>query len=871
MDKSVAMSLKIVGFLLILTSAWAPIYTITFDSTTTEPEPIILVGSQSITGVLHNVYYENNLAFVVDSDTGLNIVNVTDATTPEIIGTYNIANGANGIFVKDNYAYIADTVTGLQIVNITDPTSPTQVGTYSITGGATDVFVSGNYTYIVDSTIGFQILNISDPTTPTQEGVFSISGEINGLIVKDEFAYIVDSVTGLRILNITDATLPSLVATFDVNEPAYDVAVLGSYAYIVGENIGIQVVNISNPQSPVLTSSYQIEGNVNGIHIENEHAYIVDSTIGIQIVSIINPEELTIVGSQEIIGEIYGIFVKDGYAYVVGSDLEIFRVRPRSQYDSSGTLVRIFGFKIDYKMLTYSSANNLAQERFLEAEIPSSVVILAAALWFILIFAVVAVVLGQVFQSGGFKSRGTFADIAAGILLLMALVIAILSMSRTMAIAAERYQALVTGQTATSTAPITFNPNDSTPSYFDIGLTGLVGPGFYIFTIGILMMVTGIFLPVNWQQTTSSKMSRRIGDTGVLRWVKNIASLRLTTYVTRRLLTLIPLFIAICVMTFVMVNGMGDPVALLLLGKQRVTEQDRINLTKKLGLDQPVYVQFVSWFYNLIRGDMGISFQSGQSINNLIGGLIWETLKLQLASFALALIISIPLGVLAAKNQNTWIDSAASSFALLGLSMPIFVFGLLLIYIFSGYGLGWFPAAKAHRIPAPTPVFSQTNWQLFWSGQWGGIGGFWNNVGVRLGDSLLHMALPTITLTFAFLALYTRLVRSTMLEVLRQDYVLSARANGLSERTITWKHAFRNVLIPVVTYIGLFMATALAGAPITETLFTWPGLGFKYVGAVLLLDFPMVLGTTAVLTLLILLGNLITDVAYVAVDPRIEL
>ena len=553
------------------------------------------------------------------------------------------------------------------------------------------------------------------------------------------------------------------------------------------------------------------------------------------------------------------------------TDIAIIPENPTEIYSNNGTLVRIFGFKIDYKMLTYSSQFNLTQERYLEAETPSSVVVLAAALWFTLVFALAAVVLGQVFQSGGFKSRGTFADIAAGILLLLALVVAILTMSRSMAIAAERYQALITGQTALSSVPVTFNPNDSTPAFFDIGLTGVIGPGFYIFTIGILMMATGIFLPVNWQQATGSRMSKRASETGVIRWIKNIASLRLTTYVARRLLTLIPLFIAICVMTFVMVQGMGDPVALLLLGKQRVTEIDRINLTRKLGLDQPIYVQFVTWFYNFIRGDMGVSFQSGQSINTLIGGLIWETLKLQLTAFVLALLISIPLGVLAAKNQNTWIDSAASAFALLGLSMPIFVFGLLLIYIFSGYGLGWFPAAKAHRIPTPTPVFSSTNWQLFWSGQWGGTGGFWNNVGVRLGDSLLHMALPTITLTFAFLALYTRLVRSTMLEVLRQDYILSARANGLSERTITWKHAFRNVLIPVVTFVGLFMATALAGAPITETLFTWPGLGFKYVAAVIMLDFPMVLGTTAILTLLILLGNLITDVAYVAVDPRIEL
>ena len=141
----------------------------------------------------------------------------------------------------------------------------------------------------------------------------------------------------------------------------------------------------------------------------------------------------------------------------------------------------------------------------------------------------------------------------------------------------------------------------------------------------------------------------------------------------------------------------------------------------------------------------------------------------------------------------------------------------------------------------------------------------------RTVDSLLHMTLPTIALTFASLALYTRLVRSTMLEVLRQDYILAARANGLSERVITWKHAFRNVLIPVVTYVGLFLASALAGAPITETLFTWPGLGYRYVVAVNNLDFPMILGTTAVLTILILIGNLVTDIAYVAVDPRIEL
>ena len=543
---------------------------------------------------------------------------------------------------------------------------------------------------------------------------------------------------------------------------------------------------------------------------------------------------------------------------------------PANLVGNNGTLVRVLGFRIEYKVLTFSSTTNKTSAFLQSSEIPSSIVILSAAVWFILIFAILATVLGQVFQSGGFKSRGTIADIAAAILFLCGLIAAIISMNRTIFIAAERYQAAVTGQTASTINlnPITFNPNDETPSYYNIGLAGSLSPGFYIFIIGILMLVTGIFLPVDWEKPTGSEMGRRLGENTVVRWIKTVAGLRLTTYITRRLLTLIPLFIAICVMTFVMVSGMGDPVALMLLGKQRATEQDRINLTRKLGLDQPVYVQFVMWFYNLIQGDMGNSFTSGQPINSIIGGLVWETLKLQLAAFVIALITSIPLGVIAAKNQNTWIDSSASAFALLAQSMPIFVFGLLLIYIFSGYGLGWFPAAKAHKVPSPTPVFSSETAGLFFSGQ---MGAWWASVSERLLDSIMHMVLPTITLAFNFMALYTRLVRSSMLEVLRQDFILAARANGLSERVVTWKHAFRNTLIPVVTYVGLFLATALAGAPITETLFTWPGLGYKYVVAIGFLDFPMILGTTAILTILILIGNLITDIVYVAVDPRIEL
>ncbi len=525
-------------------------------------------------------------------------------------------------------------------------------------------------------------------------------------------------------------------------------------------------------------------------------------------------------------------------------------------------LISIFGTKVDYRSISYDySSNSTVVSPVLQ--VPSTIVLLSASLWFLLISAVLAIGLGQVFQSGGVKSRGNFTDILSALLLLSSLIVLIISINRTFVYVASEYSSQMSGHIATHTASVTFNPNDKNPSYFNIDLSGKLTAMFYVYVIGVLVTLTGLFLPVDWTEPLQGRFTEKVLKSKPLDFIKKLATMRLTIYILRRLLTLIPLFIAIMIMTFAMVSGLGDPVALLLLGKINVTEQDKINLTRSLGLDKPVYARFIIWFYNFLHGNLGESYRGGRSINKMIGELVWETLKLQLASFILALLIAIPLGVVAAKNQNTWIDSTASTIALLGLSMPIFVFGLMLIYIFGGYGLGWLPSAKAHSVP-----IISVNWAALKAGDWAT---WWQTLIGRTTDSLLHMILPTIALTFASLATYTRLVRTTMLEVLRQDYILAARANGLSERVITWKHAWRNVLIPIVTYAGLFLASALAGAPITETLFTWPGLGYRYVVAVGLLDFPMILGDTAILTILILIGNLITDIVYVAVDPRIEL
>ncbi|MCG3217981.1 MAG: ABC transporter permease [Candidatus Heimdallarchaeota archaeon] len=351
------------------------------------------------------------------------------------------------------------------------------------------------------------------------------------------------------------------------------------------------------------------------------------------------------------------------------------------------------------------------------------------------------------------------------------------------------------------------------------------------------------------------------------REIRSLFGSRMFIFVSRRLIAMIPIFLGVAILTFTLMNFIGNPIDLLFLRNKYDNTAAKNAAIIKFGLDKPPVERFFVWIRNFMMGDLGDSFKRGYSVNIIIDELAWETVKLQFVSFFFALIIAIPLGVLAARNHGTEIDSLVSSIALLGLSMPIFVTGITLIMIFGGTGLNWFPAARAHTpdvnlpdddymglITSGTPFLALRNWSI------------------RMWDSIEHMVLPTITLTFAFMATYTRLVRTSMLEVLRQDYITAARANGIPERTVIWKHAFRNCLIPVVTFIGLFVAFSLAGAPITETVFSWPGLGKYYVKAALVdLDYPVIMGITLLLTVLTLFANLITDISYVFLDPRLEL
>ncbi len=322
----------------------------------------------------------------------------------------------------------------------------------------------------------------------------------------------------------------------------------------------------------------------------------------------------------------------------------------------------------------------------------------------------------------------------------------------------------------------------------------------------------------------------------------------LARYIIRRLMYLIPLFFGILVLVFVASRLAGDPVQLMTGLNPRITPEARQRLTEYYGLDQPVYIQFFKYLWELLQGDLGNSYalRGGTPVTTIIGDYAWETSKLQLFSLFLSLLIAIPVGVLSARRQYSKLDVSVTTVSLLGTCIPIFYMGIVGILVFSYY-LGWFPPYGAHTL-LPERYF-MGNYTL---------------------DELWHLILPGLILTFATLAPVVLLVRSSMLEVLRQDYILAARAGGLSERTVIYKHALRNALIPVVTYVGLFFGGMLAGAPITETVFNWPGVGRLYVEAVGRLDFPLIMGITVFITLMTLFANLITDITYAYIDPRIR-
>ena len=318
----------------------------------------------------------------------------------------------------------------------------------------------------------------------------------------------------------------------------------------------------------------------------------------------------------------------------------------------------------------------------------------------------------------------------------------------------------------------------------------------------------------------------------------------LVRYVIRRLLFMIPVFLGVAILTFFVGNAAGNPVDLIRIYLRNPSPAVLEALQQYYHLDRPVWERFLYWLWDLMHGNLGVSI-SGRQVADQIGAWTLTTLELQITALLLALAIGIPVGVYSAKHQYSKRDYAITSFAIFGFSMPTFWLGIMLIILFS-FDLGWLPSSGAAGI----------------SFLWGGS---------QLTDYLAHLILPVAVLTYVSLATVVRLVRGNMLDVLRQDFILAARASGLSEWTVTYRYALRNAITPIVTIVGLSFGASLGGAPATETVFSWPGLGLAFARAASTLDIPLVQGITIVITIMVLVANLVTDLAYAVLDPRVRI
>lgn len=305
------------------------------------------------------------------------------------------------------------------------------------------------------------------------------------------------------------------------------------------------------------------------------------------------------------------------------------------------------------------------------------------------------------------------------------------------------------------------------------------------------------------------------------------------------------LVLGVSAIVFFLVNAIGNPIAMLVAGQPNVTEDQITALTEYYHLDRPAGVHYLAWLGNLAQGDLGMSIATNQPVADILR--IWgaETLKIQIPSILLALVLSIVLAGLAARRANSRTDLAIVSGSLLGQSLPVFLTGIILILVFA-YWLGWLPSYGAYSLRRPA---------------WGS----------PLLDALWHMVLPVLMLTSFHAATFTLMLRANLAEVLRQDYIAAARASGLSEPRILYGHALRNALMPVLTYLGIAFGLMLATAPVTETVFTWPGLGVLYITAIQQLDYPVIMGVTVVVATMLVCATLLTDVAYVLLDPRVRL
>lgn len=353
----------------------------------------------------------------------------------------------------------------------------------------------------------------------------------------------------------------------------------------------------------------------------------------------------------------------------------------------------------------------------------------------------------------------------------------------------------------------------------------------------------------------------------------------MTRYVAQRLVMLVPVLLGITVVTFAMLRLIpGDPCRVML--GERATEQMCAAFNERMGFDDPLHVQFYRYVTNILRGDLGASVKTGQSVVSELADRLPVTFELTLASMFVAVVVGMSAGVLAALRRGSGVDLATMAVANVGVSMPIFWLGLILMFVFA-FRLQWLPPsgrttvgvqltplATAWGLPDSAPGWSRelldfiSGFYLLSTLLTGNLRGFW--------DTVKHLVLPAIALSTIPMSIIARMTRSSLLEVLGQDYVRTARAKGLPHRMVLLRHAMKNALLPVVTTIGLQFGYLLGGAFLTETVFSLPGVGRLVVDRILARDYPIVQGAVLVIATVFVFVNLLVDLTYAWIDPRIH-
>ena len=321
-------------------------------------------------------------------------------------------------------------------------------------------------------------------------------------------------------------------------------------------------------------------------------------------------------------------------------------------------------------------------------------------------------------------------------------------------------------------------------------------------------------------------------------------------YIVKRLLNLIPVIFIISIVIFGTVKGMpGDPVDAYLGMGSKATPEKKQQIREELGLDKSLPEQYVIWVGNLAKGELGTSTKFKLPVSEIIGDYVWNTFLLNLVSLVIGIGLSIPIGIKQATKKFSKFDNFWTVFSLLGVSVPTFFFALILIF-FVALPSGVIPV-NGMRTP-DLAVFG------------------YDNIFQEIGDVALHMLLPTIVLAFGNFATFSRYVRSSMIDVINQDYVRTARAKGLKEKTVIYRHAFKNALIPLVTLLGLYIPSLFSGAMILESVFLWPGLGKILIEAISGQDQSIITACLMFSAILMVLGNLLSDILYSVVDPRVK-